>query len=100
MSKHNLNKPSHMLRQEIYILSMDDLTKLARDTSKTLVHAYSGESLPKHLLNEMARRLDVFNVRVDKKKDGYLLINNLGSSRFLTWRETIAYKLSGVLPLV
>lgn len=35
---------------------------------------------------------------VHKKKDGYLFINGRGGSRFLTFRESLAYRLFNTLP--
>lgn len=52
----------------------------------------------KHLLLEMARRLDSTNIRAHKKRDGLLLISALGQSRYATLKERIAYRLFGALP--
>ena len=52
----------------------------------------------KHLLLEMAHRLDSADIRVHKKKDGLLLVNANGLTRFATLKETLLYKLFKVVP--
>ena len=44
----------------------------------------------KHLLRECAHRLDTTHVRVHRKRDGLLMINGLGKSRYMTLRERLA----------
>lgn len=48
------------------------------------------ESDAKHTLLEAAMLLDSHAVRVHRKKDGLLLINARGKSRFMTLRERLA----------
>lgn len=56
------------------------------------------QATAKHLLLECAHRLDSLDVRAHKKADGLLLINARGKSRYATWRERLAYRISGALP--
>jgi len=49
----------------------------------------------KHLLLEASHALDSHAVRVHRKRDGLLLVNARGKSRFMTLRERIAYWLLG-----
>ncbi|MDL5036798.1 hypothetical protein QRD40_10615 [Comamonas sp. Y6] len=49
----------------------------------------------KQTLIEASHALDSSAVRVHKKRDGLLLINARGKSRYMTWRERIAYLLLG-----
>ena len=56
------------------------------------------QSQAKHLLLECAHRLDSLDIRAHKKRDGLLLINGRGKSRYATWRERLAYWISGALP--
>jgi hypothetical protein len=56
------------------------------------------EAAAKHMLLEMAHRLDALTVHAHKKSDGLLLINGVGESRFASLRERILYKVFGVLP--
>lgn len=55
--------------------------------------SYNGkhqEGEAKHTLIEAAMCLDKHSVRVHKKKDGLLIINARGKSRFMTIRERLA----------
>lgn len=49
------------------------------------------EGAAKHLLLEASHALNAASVRVHKKRDGLLLVNARGKSRYMTWRERIAY---------
>lgn len=53
------------------------------------------EAAAKHLLLEASNALDRHSVRVHKKRDGLLIINARGKSRYMTLRERIAYWLLG-----
>jgi len=46
-------------------------------------------------LLEAAHRLDAHDIRVHGKSDGLLIINARGKSRFMSWRERLAYWLLG-----
>lgn len=80
---------------------MDDnqLTIKARAIARCL--SYNGnvhEAAAKHMLLEMAHRIDAKNIRVHKKNDGFLLINGIGKTRYLTFRESLRYRIFKVLP--
>lgn len=51
----------------------------------------SSEAQAKHLLREASHALDTHAVRVHRKRDGLLIINARGKSRFMTLRERLAY---------
>lgn len=65
--------------------------------------SYSGshhEGEAKHTLLEAAMHLDKHAVRVHRKKDGALIINARGKSRFMTLRERLAcWLLRGALEI-
>lgn len=76
-----------------------ELTMKARGVAKCLTYNNDEpQAAAKHLLLEMAHRIDTKNVRVHKKRDGYLLINGVGKARFMTWPERIRWMLFGVRP--
>jgi hypothetical protein len=55
--------------------------------------SYNGshyEAEAKHTLIEAAMHLDKHAIRVHRKKDGLLLVNAVGKSRFATLRERLA----------
>ena len=56
------------------------------------------EDAAKRLLREMAHRLDAKNIRVHKKRDGFLIASALGSSRYMTLKESLAYRMFGAIP--
>ena len=56
------------------------------------------QAAAKHMLREMAHRLDTLDVRAHKKTDGLLLINGIGKARFATMKEKVLYRLFGILP--
>jgi hypothetical protein len=56
------------------------------------------QAAAKHMLLEMAHRLDTFDVRACKKADGLLLVNGLGKSRYATWKERSMFRLFGIIP--
>jgi len=49
------------------------------------------EGEAKHTLIEAGMCLDKHSVRVHRKRDGLLIINASGKSRYLTLRERLAY---------
>ena len=76
-----------------------ELTTKARDVARTLT--YNGDrpqAEAKHLLFEMASKLDALDIRVSKKKDGFLLVNGIGECRFCTFKESLLYRIFGVIP--
>ena len=53
------------------------------------------EAQAKHALLEASHALDAHSIRVHRKRDGLLMVNARGKSRFMTLRERIAYWLLG-----
>lgn len=75
------------------------LTSRAREIARCLTYNEdSTQAEAKHMLREMAHRLDTLEIRVHKKKDGLLFINGVGKARYATLKERIMYRLFGVLP--
>jgi hypothetical protein len=77
----------------------NELSLKARGVARCL--SYNGnehEAAAKHLLHEMAHRLDTRDIRVSKKADGLLMTNGIGRARFMTWRESLKYRLFGIVP--
>ena len=70
--------------------TVSDLTNEARAAARRLTYNDFTQGAAKHLLLEMAHRLDADDFRLHKKRDGILLINSLGKARFATLRERIA----------
>lgn len=78
--------------------SDSELAAKAKSVASLLTYNESPQAEAKHLLKEMAHRLDTRNIRVHKKKGGYLIINGRGSCRFMTFKETMLYILFKVVP--
>jgi len=75
------------------------LTIEARNIARCLTYNDDvAQAKAKHMLLEMAHRLDTLDVRAHKKRDGLLLVNGIGKSRYATLRERALYWLFGVLP--
>ncbi len=80
-------------------MNNNELTNKARGIAACLTYNEGEhEAAAKHMLRELAHRLDSCNLRVRKEKDGLLLLNGTGKSRFMTFKERIAYAIFGVLP--
>lgn len=80
---------------------MDDnqLTIKARAVARCLSYNEDEhQAAAKHLLREMAHRIDASSIRAHKKQDGLLLVNGIGASRYATMKERVMYWLFGVLP--
>jgi hypothetical protein len=76
-----------------------DLTLKARAVARCL--SYNGnihEAKAKHLLHEMAHRLDARDIRVHRKADGLFMVNGLGRCRYMTLMESLRYRLFGTVP--
>ena len=76
-----------------------ELASKAQGVARCL--SYNGnehEAAAKHILLEISHRLDNYVVRAHKKKDGYLIVNARGGSRFLTFKESVLYRVFGILP--
>jgi hypothetical protein len=75
------------------------LTTQARDVARTLTYNDDQpQAKAKHLLFEMASKLDTLDIRISKKKDGILLVNGIGECRFCTFKESLLYRIFGVIP--
>lgn len=48
------------------------------------------QSAAKHVLLAASHALDEHACRIHRKKDGLLIVNARGKSRFMTWRERMA----------
>ena len=79
-------------------MNTNELTLKARGVARCLSYNDEHQAAAKHLLHEMAHRLDTLDVHAHKKADGLLLINGIGKSRFATMKERVMYRLFGVLP--
>ena len=77
----------------------NELTIEARNIARCLTYnddQHQAEA--KHMLLEMAHRLDALDVRAHKKSDGLLLVNGTGKSRYATMKERAMHWLFGLLP--
>lgn len=80
-------------------MKTNELTLKARGIARCLsCNDDEHQAAAKHMLLEMAHRLDTLNVRAHKKADGLLLINGVGKARFATLKESIMYRIFAVLP--
>jgi hypothetical protein len=80
-------------------LNTSELTKKARSVARCLTYNDDTHQFAaKHLLLEMAHRLDSLEIQAHKKTNGLLLINSVGKARYATLIERIAFKLFAVLP--
>lgn len=63
--------------------------------------SYNGsthEAAAKHLLHEIAHRLDTRSIKVHRKRWYWLAINGRGKARPLTFRESLAWLIFTALP--
>ena len=80
-------------------MDTNKLTLKARSIARCLTYNDDApQAEAKHMLLEMAHRLDTLNIRAHKKADGLLLINGIGKARYATLKERILFWLFGVLP--
>jgi hypothetical protein len=80
-------------------MKTSELTDKARGIARCLTYNNDeNQSAAKHMLREMAHRLDTLDIRAHKKADGLLLINGIGKARFATIKERMLYRLFGILP--
>jgi hypothetical protein len=78
-----------------------EIADRARGVSKCLSYNDSGhEAEAKHLLLEMAHRLDTNTTKAKKTEHGWRVVNALGRWRSMTWRERIAHWIAGSVPRV
>lgn len=77
----------------------NEITMQARSIARCLTYNDdTHQAAAKHMLRELAHRLDTLSVRAHKKKDGLLLVNGIGKARYATLKERCIYKLLGILP--
>jgi hypothetical protein len=82
-------------------MDTNNLTIKARSVARCMSYNEDDtQATAKHLLREMAHRLDTQDIRVIKKKDGIFFINGIGKSRFATIKESILYRVFGIIPKV
>ena len=67
-----------------------ELASQCQGVAKCLTYNDEHQAAAKHVLLEASHRLDSHAVRVHRKKDGLLIINARGKSRFMTLRERLA----------
>ncbi len=76
-----------------------ELTIKAREVARHLTYNDdTAQAQAKHLLLEMAHRIDTKDIRIHKKRDGLLLVNGVGKARFMTWAERLRWKFFGLRP--
>lgn len=77
-----------------------ELTMKARAIARCLSYNDDeNQAAAKHILRELAHRLDVRDVRVHKsRRGGFVLINGIGATRRATFKERALYRLFGVIP--
>lgn len=91
--------PKRTFEQPLMNTTDSQLTMKARAIAKCLSYNEGEhESAAKHMLLEMAHRLDAKDIRVHKKRDGLMAVNGIGKARFLTIRERLLHWLFGVQP--
>ena len=80
-------------------MNTNELTIKARSVARCLTYNDdTHQTAAKHLLLELAHRLDSIEIRAHKKTDGLLLINGIGKARYATLKERIIFKLINILP--
>lgn len=80
-------------------MKTSELTMRARAVARCLTYNDDPhQAAAKHMLLEMAHRLDTLDIRAHRKSDGLLLINGIGKARFATLKERLMYHLFNVLP--
>ncbi len=80
-------------------MNTNELTLKARGIARCLTYNDdTPQAEAKHMLHEMAHRLDTLDIRAHKKADGLLLVNGIGKSRYATLKERGLFWLFGVLP--
>jgi hypothetical protein len=79
--------------------SRNETARMARKVAARLAYSEdSPQAQAKHLLLAMASYIDEKDIRVHLKKDGFLIIDGLGRSRFLTYKESWIYRIFGITP--
>lgn len=82
--------------RDILIAATTDLASKCQGVARCISYnASAHEAQAKHTLLEASHALDAHSIRVHRKRDGLLMVNARGKSRFMTLRERIAYWLLG-----
>lgn len=77
----------------------NELTMKARGVAKCLTYNDDEhQAAAKHLLLEMAHRIDAKDIRAWKNRDGVIVRNGSGKERYMTLRERIKWLLFDALP--
>lgn len=77
----------------------NELTIKARSIARCLTYNDdTPQAEAKHMLREMAHRLDTMDIRVHKKADGLLFVNGIGKARYATLKERMLFRMFGVIP--
>lgn len=80
-------------------MDTEELTIKARGIAACLSYNDDAhQAAAKHMLLEMAHRLDTFDVRAYKRSKGLIFANGLGKSRPATVKERIMFRLFGIIP--
>jgi len=88
-----------LLGAERIEMTDNELTIEARNIARCLTYNDDlAQAKAKHMLLEMAHRLDALDVRAHQKRDGLLLVNGIGKSRYATTKERLMHWLFGWLP--
>jgi butyrate kinase len=79
--------------------SKNETTKKAREIARSLSYSDNqAQAAAKHLLLEMAGKIDAMEISVSVKKDGLFITDGLGRQRFGTIKERFLYRFFGVIP--
>lgn len=78
-----------------------ELTMKARGVARSLTYNDdTPQAAAKHMLLELAHRLDTRDVRVCSADGRLAVVNGIGARRLMTLRERLAHRLFGAVPLV
>lgn len=83
------------MKKENSVVLSELASKCQGAARKLTYNEGKSEGDAKHLLLEASHALDGCSVKVHKKKDGLLLVNARGKSRYMSFRERIAFLLIG-----
>ena len=76
-----------------------ELTIKAREVARRLTYNDdSAQAEAKHLLLEMAHRIDTKCIRAWKNRDGVIVRNGVGKERYMRFTEILRWRLFGILP--
>jgi hypothetical protein len=76
-----------------------ELTRCAREAAKNLSYNEDPpQALAKHLLLEMAHRIDKNETGVQRRYGRLTVVNGLGMFRYMNWKEKLKFVLFGTIP--